>query len=128
MNKSIRSLVVVVMMRLLVCCVVTYKHAQIPDSRLAEGEACFKACDAASPDDGDIECVARCPGAETGDGPCTTDDKVVGGSAQQLAFCVEDSEGRLTSGGKALIAGAIIVPIVVLAALLVHGLSNYRAD
>jgi hypothetical protein len=101
MNKSIRSLVVGVVMPLLVCCVVTYKHAQIPDSRLAEGEACFKACDGDRRDH--VECVARCPGAETGGGPCTADQKVV---------CVDYSEHGLTSGWKDLITGTIIVAIV----------------
>jgi len=123
MNKSIRSLAVVVVMPLLVCCVVTYKHAQIPfsDSRLVEDPACFNACD-----DGDVECVARCPGAETGDGPCRTDSKVVGGSAQQavLLHCVDGSERRLTSGGKCLIATAIVGAVAAVAAVFLYALSQ----
>jgi hypothetical protein len=55
-----------------------------------------------------------CPGAETGDGPCTTDNKLVGGSAQQAALLHCVSEHRVTSNGKLLMVTVSVLATVVL--------------
>ena len=93
MSKSIRSLVVVGLVPTLMCCVVSQKHAAIPDRRVAESEMCFQACT------GDLDCVTRCPNAESGEGACR---------ANHEGSCVDDIDQHLTRAG---IAAIIVVGI-----------------
>jgi hypothetical protein len=99
-KDKLRSLVVVALVPLLVCCF-SYQHTELPPSRMAEGSVCFQSCG------DDFDCVSRCPGALKGDGRCPADSQP----------CVDDT--RLTDSALTLIIFAAISGAVLFVGALV---------
>jgi hypothetical protein len=118
MNTCKRSLAVVVLVPLLVCCT-SSRYAFMRTSR-AEDSACFQACRRASSDDrrAFVSCVARCPGATTGDGECNDLD-VRGDDA-----CVDVPHvdgGKVVWASMGILVGLAFIGIIALDILIPRG-------
>ena len=110
----------------LVCCVTTYTHAVIPDSRLTkDAAACFNACD-----EDDVDCVSQCPNSEMGAGECKAKNTITtegwrwhGDASKSWATeatyridgaCVDRSHHYLTPAGAIVRTIVIVVGAVAL--------------